>query len=363
MAFYSLDKINEIGAQYNFLLGGRGVGKTYAVIRQAIKHYIETGEPFAYIRRYKESIGPSKVANLCSPHEALIENLTQGEYNCVRVWQQRFWLELRDESGQLIKKDPNPLGFLLSLSTQDNDKGADRGFVRYIIFDEVIPRNGYLADEWSIFTNCISTLVRHRAGTTIYLLANPISKFCPYFDEMGIDFNAAKQGEIMVIKYDEEGKMKCAFDYIADNYDGSSSVKNEYFAFTSKIKSNSGDSIVSGCWEFDVYEHLPSGIYKTSELKRTVYAEFTGLYFACDIMKYKNVYYQFWRPATKIPEKSYYITLKKPLDSYAIVACDNTHPIMKLMTQIYKTGKVFYSTNQTGDYIDGLRRQAAQMKV
>jgi Podovirus DNA encapsidation protein (Gp16). len=73
MAFYSLDKINSIGAQYNFLLGGRGCGKTYAVIKQAIEHYFETGEPSAYIRRYKESIAPSKVSSLLKPHYGLIE--------------------------------------------------------------------------------------------------------------------------------------------------------------------------------------------------------------------------------------------------------------------------------------------------
>ena len=33
LQWYSLNKINSVGAQYNFLLGGRGLGKTYAVIK------------------------------------------------------------------------------------------------------------------------------------------------------------------------------------------------------------------------------------------------------------------------------------------------------------------------------------------
>ena len=33
MAFYSLDKINSLKCQYNFLLGARSCGKTYAVIK------------------------------------------------------------------------------------------------------------------------------------------------------------------------------------------------------------------------------------------------------------------------------------------------------------------------------------------
>ena len=361
MNWYSLDKVNSVGAQYNFLLGGRGLGKTYAVIKQAIEHRIKTGEPFAYIRRYKESISPSKISSLCAPHYKMIEDLTGGEYNCVKVWQQKFWLEFRNEEGELVKKDPNPLGFLISLNTQDNDKGEDKGFVKYIIFDEVIARNGYLRDEWAVFTNCISSLVRHRPGTIIYLLANPISKFCLYFEEFGIDFNAAEQGKIYVIKYDEEGKMKCAFEYIADLEAGSSAVANEYFAFKNDGKAN---SIVSGEWEFLQYAHLESGVYKTSTLIRTVYIEFTGKTFACDIMRYKDgYYYLFFRPSNQIPEKEYYLTLERPFDKYAIVACNKAHPIVQTINDIYKTGHVFYNSNQTGDYIDGFRRATQQMRV
>lgn len=359
MAFYSLDKINSLKCQYNFLLGARSCGKTYAVIKQAIEHFIKTGEPFAYIRRYKESIAPSKVSNLCAPHFQLIEEMTNGQYNCVRVWQQKFWLEYRDEEGKLIKKNPNPLGFLISLSTQDVDKGEDKGFVRYIIFDEVIPRNNYLRDEWAVFTNCISSLVRDRKGTTIYLLANPISKFSLYFDELGIDFNSAEQGKIYVIKYDEAGTMKCAFEYIEQNLEGSSSVANEYFAFNNE----KAKSITNGVWEFDNVQHLPPGIYNAAEHKKEIYIEFTGKYFCCEICKYKNTYFLFFRPANKIPEKTYYLTLNRNFDKYCIVACNRTHPLFKLMDDIFRTGQVYYSSNQCGDYILGFRAAARELKV
>lgn len=362
MAFYSLEEINKVGAQYNFLLGGRGCGKTYAVIKQAIENYFATGEQFAYVRRYKESIGPTKTRTLIDPHKDLIIELSNGRYNHVKIWKQCFWLEYVDEQGRVQEKSPEPMGVLVSLNTQDNDKGQDLGFMRYIIFDEVIARTGYLKDEWSIFQNCISSLVRNRPGTTIYMLANPISKFCLYFDELGIDFNAAQQGKIYVIKYDEEGKMKCAFEYIADNLEGCSTVADEYFGFKNKDNTKSA-SIVNGCWEFDSYTHLDSGIYNTSEKKRTIYIEFTGKYFACDIMYYNNTYYEFYRPANKIPKNEYYLTTAKTLDKYAITGCNRNHPIFKLLNDIYTTGKVFYSTNMIGDYIDGFRKAIRELRV
>lgn len=358
--WYSLDKVNATGAQYRFLLGGRGVGKTYAVIKQAIEHFFETGEPFVYVRRYKESIAPTKTNFLLQPHYPLIEKLSNGKWNHVKVWQQCFWLENRAEDGTLIEKCPQPLGFLEALNTQDTSKGQDKGFVKYIIFDEVIGRGGYLRDEFAIFTNLISSLVRHREGTVIYMLANPISKFCLYFDEMGIDFNSAEQGKIYIIKYDDEGKMKCAFEYIADAGAGSSAVANEYFAFKNNQKAK---SITSGEWEFLNYPHLDSGIYKAAEKKYELYIEFTEKLFCCEIMKYNKTYFLFFRPANKIPEGSYYLTLNRPFDKYGIVACNRNHPVFKIMNDIFLTGRVFYSTNQVGDYIDGFRAAARQLKV
>ena len=360
MAFYNLDKINSVGAQYNFLLGGRGRGKTYAVIKQAIEHFFKTGEPFAYVRRYKESIAPSKVSNLLKPHNELILKLSNGKYNCVKVWRQCFWLEYRDNEGNLVEKNPNPIGFLISLNTQDNDKGEDKGFVKYIIFDEVIARNGYLRDEWAIFTNCISSLVRHRPGTVIYMLANPISKFCLYFDELGIDFNAAEPGKLYVIKYDEEGKMKCAFEYIdSEGGGGSIDVADEYFAF----KNEKARSITEGVWEFDNVQHLPPGIYKAAQHKKEIYIEFTGKIFCCEVMKYNKTVFLFYRPAKEIPPETYYLTLERKFDKYAIIACDREHPVFKLMNDIFKTGRVYYSTNQCGDYILGFRAAARELKV
>ncbi len=258
-----------------------------------------------------------------------------------------------------MEKSAEPMGVLVSLNTQDNDKGQDLGFMRYIIFDEVIARNGYLKGEWSIFQNCISSLVRNRPGTVIYMLANPISKFCLYFDELGIDFNAAQQGKIYVIKYDEEGKMKCAFEYIADNLEGCSTVADEYFGF----KNEKARSITEGIWELENVKHLDRGIYRVSEKKRTIYIEFTGKNFACDIMRYNNVYYLFYRPTKKIPEKEYYLTLERPLDRFGIVGCNRNHPIFKLMNDIFTTGRVFYSDNTVGDYIAGFRAAARNIKV
>ena len=48
------DFIAKIDAEYIIILGQRSNGKSFAVKEDIIKRALESGEEFAYIRRYKE---------------------------------------------------------------------------------------------------------------------------------------------------------------------------------------------------------------------------------------------------------------------------------------------------------------------
>jgi len=63
-------------------------------------------------------------------------------------------------------------------------------------------RSGYLGDEFVKFCNLLSSLIRDRKGAVIYMLANSVNKYCPYFQEMGLqDVDKMEQGEIRVYTY------------------------------------------------------------------------------------------------------------------------------------------------------------------
>ena len=47
----TLDRIKKEHAQYNWLIGQRSNGKTYAVLREALEKWVNNGEQAAYIRR------------------------------------------------------------------------------------------------------------------------------------------------------------------------------------------------------------------------------------------------------------------------------------------------------------------------
>lgn len=373
-----LDKYPK--ARYYAILGGRGCGKTYPVMKHCIDDYFNGKGVFAYIRRRKEALSGKNMDDLFAPHSDYIYEKSGHKWNRIRYWRGRFYLELWEfnPETQLIErtaKQAEPIGGAWSMSTWENDKGpdfgADKGGISNIVIDEVLSKGGqYLKDEWAIMLNVINSLVRDRweKDTKIWMLMNPLSKWAnPYFRNMGIGKELIKQPGITEIKYpDETGKktaMSSVFVYIAAKTDkdgnvieideNRTNVYNTFFAFgNSKGKSK---SMTHGYWEMDDSARLPSGIYQESTKNRTVYCVFEEEKLAIDIMKYdyQNKYYLMVYPTNKIREKTYYMILGTSLDKYAIVGKDENHPIAKLVMQIYNTGQVYYSDDSTADAFHG----------
>lgn len=370
-------------ARYYFILGGRGTGKTFPVIREAITDAIQGRGKFAYVRRLKESLSTFNMQQTFGVHNDTIEKLTSGQWNRIKYWQRRFWLEKWEpnaETGQLerVAKNPEPIGAAYSMSTWETDKGADFGFdggIKHIIFDEALSKAGqYLADEWSIFQNVISSLVRDRwdFDTKIWLLANPLSKWAnPYFRNMGITKQLIASFGITEIKYpNESGKgtaMTAIFAYIGATVGeidpNRELLFNTFFAFqNSRGKSK---SITHGYWEMDDSARLPSGVYQESTKNRTVYCVFGEERLGIDIMRYDctGKYYLMIYPVTNIRDHTYYMILNTSVAKYAIVGSDSKHPIVKLVMQIYDTGQVYYSDDSTADAFHGFLIERSRYRI
>lgn len=369
-------------ARYYFILGGRGTGKTYPVIAQALEDAIKGRGKFAYVRRHKESLATFNMQHTFSVHNTLVEKLTGGAWNRIKYWQRRFWLEhweMNPETGleERTAKNNEPIGAAYAMSTWETDKGADFGFdsgIKNIILDEALSKAGqYLNDEWSVFQNVISSLVRDRweFDTKIWLLANPISKWAnPYFRNMGISKQLLNDFGITEIKYpDDKGgtAMSSIFAYIgltgAEIDPNRDSLYNTFFAFqNSKGKSK---SITHGYWEMEDSARLPAGVYSESNKSRTVYCIFNEEKLAIDVMKYDfmSKYYLMIYPTDKIRDKTYYMILGTSLDKFAVVGRDNSHPITQLIMQIYETGQVYYSDDATADAFHGFLIERRKYRI
>ena len=54
--YYNVDNALSYNALFTMIMGGRGIGKTYSAKVRAIKNFLNKGEQFVYLRRYKTEL-------------------------------------------------------------------------------------------------------------------------------------------------------------------------------------------------------------------------------------------------------------------------------------------------------------------
>lgn len=198
-AFYSYSKILSYNAVYNFVVGGRGKGKTYGwkrkVIFDAIRSYEDdpgNHAQFIYLRRYKEEL---KLAR--DTFFADIEHIfpdwefrTKG-----REAQMSPTSEANTKNRTWIT-----IGFFVSLSIAQSFKSVAFPRVKTIGYDEFILEKSathYLPNEATIFNNFYSTVDRYKDKTRVYFMANSVNIANPYFIEYKIDPDIADKNGII----------------------------------------------------------------------------------------------------------------------------------------------------------------------
>jgi len=122
-------------------------------------------------------------------------------------------------------------------------------------------RTSYLNNEFVLFMNLLSSLIRDRQNAVVYMLANSVNKYCPYFQEMGLkNVEGMKQGEIAIYQY-SNSDLTVAVEY-CDKVEATQKTASKYFAFeNSQLK-----MITSGEWEFQIYPR-PEGTISEDSIK------------------------------------------------------------------------------------------------
>ena len=267
--YWSIYPILSKQARYNIIYGERSNGKTYGTVEYCLEEYTKNGSEFAYIRRWDEDIVGKKGESLFNAHinNGVIRRLTKGKWNYV-VYKSRSYYLARIEDNDIVEIDykyPN---------------------IRNIIFDEFFTRGVYLPDEFVIFQNVLSTLIRLRDDVKIFMLGNTVNKFSPYIKEMGLYKMAnQKQGTIDIYEYGQTG-LKVAVEFATMQTKEKKS--NVYFAFENPRL----NMIKNGSWEIDIYPHYPKDIYEgvnpLIDVKYTFFICFEGNILQGDII-YKKV--------------------------------------------------------------------------
>lgn len=193
--FYNFDKLISYHALLNFVIGERGVGKSFNAKILAIKDFIKNGKQFVYLRRYQEELELA-----CGD---FFSDIQKAGY-------------FKDDEFDVVKEDKlvkflmnnEVIGFGCALSKSGILKSRAFPDVRTIIFDEfIIDEDGfhrYIKNEVSKMLDICETIFRLRDDGRVLFLANAITIDNPYFNYFDLnlpynsEFKLYKDGLILV---------------------------------------------------------------------------------------------------------------------------------------------------------------------
>ena len=227
--FYDLSKTLSFNALLNFIIGERGVGKTFSAKKFVINDYLKNGHQFVYLRRYKTELDMAMEGFFSQLQEAGLF------HDCV------FEIKTSKKAITKFLCNGEVIGFAMPMSTANILKSASFEKVRTIVFDEFIIDKGtyhYLQNEVIQFLDVIETVARLR-DVRVLLLGNAISITNPYFNffdlslPYGSEYKTFKDGLILVnyiknMEYREKKKSTRFGKLIEGTEYGKYAIDNEF---------------------------------------------------------------------------------------------------------------------------------------
>ena len=346
-SFYRLDNILAQNCLYNMIIGERSNGKTYACIEYALKEYIDNGYQSAYIRRWDEDFKGKRGQQLCSGHSEFIEKYTKGEWTKVSYYSGKWYLARRDDDMDKDVRDEEPFMFAFGLNAMEHDKSTSYPNITTIIFDEFITRQYYLRDEFILFVNVLSTIIRHRDNVKIFMLGNTVNKWCIYFTEMGLKHVPEMDlGKIDVYNYGDSGLSVAVERCRPNSKKGKKSDK--YFAFDNPALK----MITGGAWEIDIYPHLPEK-YNRDKIQYIFFINFNDNLLQCEVVEgKKGLFIYIHNKTTRLQENDYdliYSAEYSPAINHRRNILKPQLNIEKKISTLIKSEKVFFQDNEIGE--------------
>lgn len=279
--YWNPDKILEANAHYNIIVSGRSDGKTTGVEIYGLQQYVEHGEQMAIIRRWQDDIKSSNGMEMFNGllNAGVLEEITGGEWTGIYYYARKYYLCRWEDDKRITDKTPFCYAFAIS-EMEHTKSSADQPNVKTILFDEFITRTVYIPNEFVLFTNLLSSIIRERGDVKIFMLGNTVTKFSPYFREMGLKhIQKMKPGNLDVYTYGDSG-LRVAVE-LADVAGKKDRKSNVYFAFDNPQL----QMITTGTWEMAIYPHLPSDYYYApKDVAAQYFIQFEGNTLQCEIV-------------------------------------------------------------------------------
>lgn len=338
-------------AYYYVVFGERSNGKTYSALKYALERFIKNGEQFAYLRRYGEDIRPKNLTNLFSGHveNKVIVELTKQEWTGITYSRGKFFFERFDENGDREVSD-TPVGFAFDLNSMEHYKSTSFPRITTVIFDEFMSRTGYLPNEFILFTNSLSTIIRHRDNVKIIMLGNTVNKSCPYFGEMGLShIKDQKPGTVDVYQYSQT-ELQVVCEYTGSSAKKGGKASDVYFAFDNpELK-----MITSGAWEIGIYPHLNVKL-RPKDTVQHFFIQYEDELLHGEVIVLDSGDFIFIHPKTTPikDEDNDIVYTTKPDErwNYRMCLTKQSDKLSRYIIQCIRENRVFYSSNEVGEVL------------
>lgn len=340
------------GAKYYMAIGERSNGKTYSALDYALDNYFKKGEQFAYIRRFGEDIKKRNMINLFTGHQenGRIAKLSGGQFSRIDFGIGAFTAYEIDPETEKKINDIQPIGYAFDLNSVDHHKSLSFPKVTTIIFDEFLSRQGYLSNEYVLFMNTLSTIIRDRDNVTIFMLGNTVNKYCPYFVEMGLT-HIRKQdpGTVDVYTYGDSD-LSVVVEYCDPMSKRGGKKSDVYFAFDNpQLK-----MITSGSWEIALYPHLKTK-YRPKDVVQQFFIEFDEILLHVDVVVTENEIFLFVHPKTTlikdIDKDLVYSNKPSGKFNYRCGIHNQNDRLSRVVQSLINQNRIFYSDNETGEVL------------
>lgn len=167
------------------MMSERSIGKTTNFLLWGLIMYKHYGTIIHYVRTSYRSIEPRALKDLFNTiiEFDYISELTDGEYNNVMYYGNRWYMTYTDDAGEVIRQSPHFM-FCCSIDKAGDLKSSyqcARGDL--ILFDEFIGKF-YRTDEFVDFLDLTKTIIRDRFSATFVFLANVIDIESQWYEEL-----------------------------------------------------------------------------------------------------------------------------------------------------------------------------------
>lgn len=238
MGYYDITNLDneaeEFGAKIRIIYGQRSNGKTYQLAKKVVNNYNNNNERALYVRRWRDDLRPSLIGDTFNDHS-----------DKSRYYQRQFMV------------DHEIFCRTIALTEAEHFKGAKIPQNTTIIwFDEFVPTNRELPDEFTLWQSVLSTAIRDRDNALVYLCGNNYGVVSTYFTHYGIRMRDMKKGSInlITVKQSDDREIKIAVEWTEKN-DYVTRSSSHYFVTT-----NPHNNLLNGDFEIKRYPTALKGV-------------------------------------------------------------------------------------------------------